>query len=195
MPYDSMPDSVSLIRRVDTTGGLLPADKPCDAQHIGDQERVGYSATYRFYATKECKLRGRRMVTGNFALSTPVRKNHAEYSAAARDSAFAANVNAALMLLYDIRRDPQTKARALRAFRGKERLVDMRSGFTAHAFARVRYGHPNAMLTRPPVGTRPHPNFESAPFGHRVNSIADQIDKDLANFAWEAHKFRGVVRR
>lgn len=44
--------SVSLIRRVDTTGGLLPADKPCDAQHAGDQERVGYSATYLFYANK-----------------------------------------------------------------------------------------------------------------------------------------------
>jgi hypothetical protein len=44
--------AVSLIRRVDTTGGLLPADKPCDAQHAGDQERVGYSATYLFYATK-----------------------------------------------------------------------------------------------------------------------------------------------
>jgi hypothetical protein len=44
--------TVSLIRRVDTTGGLLPADKPCDAQHLGDQERVGYGATYLFYATK-----------------------------------------------------------------------------------------------------------------------------------------------
>jgi hypothetical protein len=44
--------TVSLIRRVNTTGGLLPADKPCDAQHAGDQERVGYSATYLLYATK-----------------------------------------------------------------------------------------------------------------------------------------------
>jgi hypothetical protein len=44
--------TVSLIRRVDTTGGLLPDGKPCDAQHAGDQERVGYSATYLFYTTK-----------------------------------------------------------------------------------------------------------------------------------------------
>jgi hypothetical protein len=44
--------TVVLIRRIDTTGGLLPAGKPCDAQHAGDQERVGYSATYLFYATK-----------------------------------------------------------------------------------------------------------------------------------------------
>jgi hypothetical protein len=43
--------TVSLIRRVDTTGGLLPAGKPCDAQHAGD-ERVSYSATYLFYAAK-----------------------------------------------------------------------------------------------------------------------------------------------
>jgi hypothetical protein len=44
--------TVSLIRRVDTSGGLLPSGKPCDAQHAGDQERVGYSATYLFYANK-----------------------------------------------------------------------------------------------------------------------------------------------
>ncbi len=41
--------TVSLIRRIDTVGGLLPAGKPCDAQHAGDQERVNYSATYLFY--------------------------------------------------------------------------------------------------------------------------------------------------
>ena len=44
--------TVSLIRRIDTSGGLLPAGKPCDAEHAGDQERVAYSATYLFYATK-----------------------------------------------------------------------------------------------------------------------------------------------
>jgi Protein of unknown function (DUF3455) len=44
--------TVSLIRRINTTGGLLPAGKPCDAQHAGDQERVGYSATYLFYGTR-----------------------------------------------------------------------------------------------------------------------------------------------
>lgn len=44
--------TVSLIRRIDTSGGLLPAGKRCDAQHAGDQERVAYSATYLFYATK-----------------------------------------------------------------------------------------------------------------------------------------------
>ena len=43
--------AVSLIRRIDTTGGLLPAGKPCDGQHAGDQERVNYSATYLFYTT------------------------------------------------------------------------------------------------------------------------------------------------
>jgi hypothetical protein len=32
--------TVSLIRRIDTTGGLLPAKKPCDVQHTGDQERI-----------------------------------------------------------------------------------------------------------------------------------------------------------
>ncbi len=44
--------SVTLIRRVDTAGGLLPAGEPCDAEHAGDQERIGYSATYLFYGTR-----------------------------------------------------------------------------------------------------------------------------------------------
>jgi len=44
--------TVSLIRRIETTGGLLPAGKTCDALHVGDQERVGYSATYLFYAAR-----------------------------------------------------------------------------------------------------------------------------------------------
>jgi hypothetical protein len=44
--------TVVLIRRINTAGGVLPAGKPCDAQHAGDQERVSYSATYLFYATK-----------------------------------------------------------------------------------------------------------------------------------------------
>ena len=41
--------NVKVIHRIDTSGGLPPSDKPCDAQHAGDQERVHYSATYLFY--------------------------------------------------------------------------------------------------------------------------------------------------
>jgi hypothetical protein len=43
---------VTFVHRIDTSGGLPPADKPCDAQHAGDQERVNYSATYLFYVPK-----------------------------------------------------------------------------------------------------------------------------------------------
>jgi hypothetical protein len=43
---------VTFIHRIDTSGGLTPSDKPCDAQHAGDQERVEYSATYMFYVGK-----------------------------------------------------------------------------------------------------------------------------------------------
>jgi hypothetical protein len=43
---------VTFIHRIDTSGGLPPSAKPCDAQHAGDQERVPYSATYLFYAPK-----------------------------------------------------------------------------------------------------------------------------------------------
>lgn len=43
---------VTFIHRIDTSGGLPPSGKPCDAQHAGDQERVNYSATYLFYAPK-----------------------------------------------------------------------------------------------------------------------------------------------
>jgi hypothetical protein len=38
---------VSYIRRVDTKGGLAPT-KGCDAQHLSQQARMRYSATYQF---------------------------------------------------------------------------------------------------------------------------------------------------
>jgi hypothetical protein len=44
--------NVKFIHRIDTSGGLPPSAKPCDAQHAGDQERVNYSAIYLFYADK-----------------------------------------------------------------------------------------------------------------------------------------------
>jgi hypothetical protein len=43
---------VTFIHRIDTSGGLPPSAKPCDAQHASDRERVNYSATYLFYAPK-----------------------------------------------------------------------------------------------------------------------------------------------
>lgn len=43
---------VTFIHRIDTSGGLSPTGKPCDAQHAGDQERVNYSATYLFYVPR-----------------------------------------------------------------------------------------------------------------------------------------------
>jgi hypothetical protein len=43
---------VTFIHRIDTSGGLPPSAKPCDAQHAGDQERVTYSATYLFYVPR-----------------------------------------------------------------------------------------------------------------------------------------------
>jgi hypothetical protein len=42
---------VKVIHRIDTAGGLPPTEKPCDAQHSGDQERVNYAATYLFYVS------------------------------------------------------------------------------------------------------------------------------------------------
>jgi hypothetical protein len=45
-------EKVKIIHRIDTSGGLPPSDKPCDAQHAGDQERVSYAATYLFYVEK-----------------------------------------------------------------------------------------------------------------------------------------------
>ena len=53
-----------------------------------------------------CRLGSRHPVSGNFALGAAVRKNQAEYSAANRGSALAANVNEASVLLYNIGSDP-----------------------------------------------------------------------------------------
>jgi hypothetical protein len=44
--------NVTTIHRIDTSGGLPPSNKPCDAQHASDQERVNYAATYLFYVAK-----------------------------------------------------------------------------------------------------------------------------------------------
>jgi hypothetical protein len=43
---------VTFIHRIDTSGGLPPSGRPCDAQHAADQVRVPYSAVYLFYAAK-----------------------------------------------------------------------------------------------------------------------------------------------
>ncbi len=44
--------NVTLIHRIDTSGGVAPPLSSCDEQHAGDQERVRYSATYLFYVAK-----------------------------------------------------------------------------------------------------------------------------------------------
>jgi hypothetical protein len=41
-------EAVSMIRRIDTKGGVAPATG-CDANHIGEEVRMRYSATYQFY--------------------------------------------------------------------------------------------------------------------------------------------------
>jgi hypothetical protein len=42
--------AVAYIRRADTKGGLAPT-KGCDAQHLSEQARMRYSATYQFFRT------------------------------------------------------------------------------------------------------------------------------------------------
>lgn len=42
---------VSFIHRLDTTGGLAPATG-CDADHVGAQSSIDYTATYYFYEPK-----------------------------------------------------------------------------------------------------------------------------------------------
>jgi len=43
---------VSFIHRLDTTGGLAPATG-CDAEHVGAQSSIDYTATYYFYEPKK----------------------------------------------------------------------------------------------------------------------------------------------
>jgi hypothetical protein len=44
--------SVDIVRRTDTEGGLAPTTG-CDADHVGAQSNVPYSATYSFYSRKK----------------------------------------------------------------------------------------------------------------------------------------------
>ena len=78
------------------------------------------------------------------------------------------------------------------SFRRKERFVDMLAGIDAHAFAGVCYGDPNAMVIGPPIGSWPHPDFELAAARHGLNSITDQVDKNLTHLSCKAHKFRRI---
>lgn len=43
--------SVTYVQRVDTTGGVAPAEG-CDAEHAGAEARVEYSANYDFYGPR-----------------------------------------------------------------------------------------------------------------------------------------------
>jgi len=45
--------NVSYIHRLDTSGGLAPATG-CDAEHVGDDASVEYTATYYFYVPRAC---------------------------------------------------------------------------------------------------------------------------------------------
>ena len=44
---------LTFIHRIDTSGGVPPSGKPCDASNAGAEERVRYSATYLFYAPSQ----------------------------------------------------------------------------------------------------------------------------------------------
>jgi hypothetical protein len=43
---------VDIVRRTDTEGGVVPTTG-CDADHVGAQSKVSYSATYSFYTSKK----------------------------------------------------------------------------------------------------------------------------------------------
>ncbi len=45
-------EKVKIIHRIDTSGGLAPSDRSCDAHHVGAEERVNYAAVYLFYVDK-----------------------------------------------------------------------------------------------------------------------------------------------
>ena len=42
-------EGVVYIQRLNTVGGVAPADTPCDATKVGTKKAVGYSADYVFY--------------------------------------------------------------------------------------------------------------------------------------------------
>jgi len=43
--------TVDFIRRSDTHGGIAPTTG-CDAQHVNENARIPYTATYTFYSAK-----------------------------------------------------------------------------------------------------------------------------------------------
>lgn len=100
----------------------------------------------------------------------------------------------ALVLLHDVRGNPQPNPRTLRALGGKKRIVDMLLGLRGDPLPRVRNRHPNAMFIAAPIRAWPHPDCDLTTLAHRFDRIADQIHKDLANLARETLEFRRVIR-
>jgi hypothetical protein len=46
-------EEVTWIQRLETSGGLNAPTTGCDADHIGVEHRIGYSATYYFYTAQD----------------------------------------------------------------------------------------------------------------------------------------------
>jgi hypothetical protein len=137
---------------------------------------------------------GVSLKTWAFAFCTPVGEDDREDRTTVLDQTFAANVNTAVMLLYDIRGNPQAKAGAFRPFRRKECLENVLFRLKTDPVTGVGYGHPDAMIKGLPIGSRPHLDFELAAIGHRLDSIINQVHQSLANLSREAHKLRRIFR-
>jgi hypothetical protein len=50
---DGKMSNVSYIQRLETSGGIAPSTG-CDADHLGDEARIDYTATYYFYVPRNC---------------------------------------------------------------------------------------------------------------------------------------------
>jgi hypothetical protein len=47
--------TVTFIQRLDTVGGTAPAAASCDADHVGEIQRIDYTATYFFYEAGDAR--------------------------------------------------------------------------------------------------------------------------------------------
>src|SRR5579859_5001038 len=104
-------------------------------------------------------------------------------------TAVAVYANGAIVPLHDTTAYPETHAASLLALGGEERLEKMLARGRGNSHATVQQRHQHASAQAVGFATMSHVNAELATFGHRVNSIHDEIREHLTQFRRKARDF------
>src|ERR1700761_3359105 len=90
------------------------------------------------------------------------------------------------MLRNNSKRDPETQAGAVYAFRGVKRLEDVLQHLWRHSVTSVGYGDSNPRNTFAPKPGLARSNDETPANPHRIEGIADEVIENLTYISFVA---------